>query len=989
MGMGLANRRHHTRLFPSMDGSVRATAGFRSVTTGVILLAQSVGAITCVANAEPVDFETQIAPIFTRHCISCHDASAPEGSLDLTQRAHALAGGDSGQVIEPGKADGSYLLELIVTDKNGQADMPQQGSPLSADQVELIRRWIDEGASWPEALPALEPMRGDKTWWSLQPIQETPPPVNEAVPDRWNVNPIDRFVLASMRQHGLAPANEADRQTLVRRLTFDLTGLPPTPEDIDDFVNDPSDNAYENLAERLLGSSAYGERWGRHWLDVIRFGESGGYERNHLRDNAWPFRDYVIESFNNDKPFDRLIMEHLAGDQIGPGDPAIEVGTGFLVAGSYDDVNNQDPAAKAVIRSNTLDDIISATGAAFLGLTINCTRCHDHKFDPILQADYYRLQSTFAGVKQGQRELASSQQRAALSKQRRPLATELEGVRNSLKALKQIGKERIGDQRDSLIARLFPRPAVHKYRTEETFDPVQARFVRMTITRTTGNGNQAATLDEFEIFTPLPQSRNVALASAGGIASVSSMRYSNDDPDAYGAHHLNDGKFTSFWIAGRPDSEITIELSRIETISKIVWSVDRIESFPPTQGRTFTSEYRIDISLDGTSWTQVADHLGRLPLEAKRLEDLLLLEVLDDHQRAEFAKLTRREQYLQYQQNQLAKLPTAWIGIFQQPAEVTKLAIGGDPTKLGKTISPASLSTLDQVVATYKLDENAQEGKRREALARWIVSDNNPLTARVLANRIWHYHFGRGIVATPSDFGFKGARPTHPELLDWLATQLKRNAWQIKPLHRLIVHSQTYRQSSRYEESFGAIDADAVYLWRFPPQRLTAEAIRDSILAIAGKLDRTMGGPGFRLYDYTVDNVATYYPLDKIAADTYRRAVYHQNPRAMRVDLLGHYDMPECSLPSPKRDITVTPSQSLAMMNHSFMIDMSEAFADRLQKEVGESDIPGQVTRAFRIAFGRSPEPEELNESARLVADFGLPVFCRAIFNANELLYVR
>ena len=700
-------------------------------------------------------FREQVAPILQRSCVSCHGGDKPKGGLSLATRQSALAGGDSGAAIRPGKPDDSLLVEYIGGEK---PQMPQGAKPLSAGEVALVRKWIAQGAVWPNGLVLRNARRADRTWWSLQPLMRVAVPSPTGIPEAWSTHPVDRFVYAELVKKGLRPSPPADKPTIIRRATFDLTGLPPTPEEIDAFVNDRSSDAYQRLIDRLLASSRYGERWGRHWLDVIRFGESSGYERNHLRDNAWPFRDYVIRSFNEDKPFDRLVLEHLAGDQLAAGDPETEVGTGFLVAGSYDDVGNEDPVAQAQIRANTLDDTITATGTAMLGLTVNCARCHDHKFDPIPQADYYRLQAAFAGVYQGTRVPASRTVKHEPSAKQSP-------------AVKQAAME-------------------------------------------------------------------------------------------------------------------------------------------------------------------------------------------------------------------------AWIGHFEQPKQPTYLMKRGDPQQRGENIAPSSLSVLEGVEPGYQLPLDAPEGQRRLALARWIVHEKNPLTPRVLANRVWHYHFGRGIVGTPSDFGFNGERPTHPELLDWLAAEIHRQGWRLKPLHRLIMTSQTYRQASRYDAVPAGIDADAHYLWHFPPRRLEAEAVRDAMLAVAGKLELRAGGPGFRLYQYTVDNVAQYRPLDKFGRETYRRSVYHQNPRSFKVDLLGQFDCPDPSLPVPKREVTVSPLQALALLNHSFTTEMARSLAERLQRERSAGGSAGQVRRAFRLAFGREPDEAERDASVRLIGQQGLSFFCRALFNANEFIYV-
>jgi hypothetical protein len=518
--------------------------------------------------------------------------------------------------------------------------------------------------------------------------------------------------------------------------------------------------------------------------------------------------------------------------------------------------------------------------------------------------------------------------------------------------------------------------------TDESFAPVEARYVRLTVLRTQAR-DQSVVLDEIEVWKAAPTPCNVALATAGAKVTARSTRTADGDATYYSADHLIDGKFDTHWISGEKGGQCTIELPRVETISRVVWSNDRTRSFE----RPFSTEYEIEVSLDGQAWTKVADHSGRRPADPRRLEELLLLNALPHDDRARHIQLSAERDELQTKLDRITPLPTAWAGRFKQPREATCLMIGGDVTKPGSTVAPASLGVLSKAAPRYELDADADEASRRLALADWLVSADNPLASRVLANRIWHYHFGRGIVATPSDFGFQGARPSHPELLDWLARQTIENGWRTKPIHRLVMTSMTYRQSGRYDPELAAIDADAVYLWRFPPKRLEAEAIRDSILSAAGALDLKIGGPGFRLYHYWIDNVATYVPLDRLGPETYRRAVYHQNPRSVKVDLLGEYDLPDCSLPTPKRETTTSPLQALALQNHSFMLDMAKAFAARLQREAGE-EIDAQVARAFELAFGRLPNVDEASAAEMLVREHGLTLFCHAVLNANEFIYV-
>jgi hypothetical protein len=550
------------------------------------------------------------------------------------------------------------------------------------------------------------------------------------------------------------------------------------------------------LVDRLLASPRYGEHWGRHWLDVTRFGESTGFEVNHVIENAWPFRDYVIRTFNEDKPFSRLVVEHLAGDAIGSGDPAVEVGLTFLVCGPTDIVGNSDAEKAAQIRADTVDEIIRATSEAFLGLTIGCARCHDHKFDPILQQDYYRLYATFAGVYHD----------------------------------------------DRLVA-----PADQLREREQKLDQLDAEKKALL--------EQKASAEK----------------------------------------------------SGKED--------------------ERIE--------------KLDQQL-----AEIEQQIGKLP-----------------------------------------SYPSLRVGRFEQPAGPQHLFVGGDANRKGEMVSLASISTLAESAQAYALPPDAPEQQRRLALARWIVAEDNPLTPRVLVNRLWHYHFGTGIVATPSDFGYMGDRPTHPDLLDWLAQRLLAEGWRLKPLHKLIVMSETYRQSSEYDEDAARVDADGRLLWRFPPRRLAAEEIRDTMLHLTGRLDERMGGPGFRLYEYTRDNVATYIPLETVGAETYRRSVYHQNARASRVDVLTDFDAPDCAYSVSRRIPTTTPLQALALMNHSFTIDMADSFAARLEREA-DANLQAQVERTFELAFARSPDAEESVAATKIIHEHGLRAFCRAILNSNELIYI-
>ena len=452
--------------------------------------------------------------------------------------------------------------------------------------------------------------------------------------------------------------------------------------------------------------------------------------------------------------------------------------------------------------------------------------------------------------------------------------------------------------------------------------------------------------------------RNIALATNGGAAEGRS-RVADDFDGAYGADLAIDGQFGACWIAEGP--ELIITLARPETIGRVVFSSDRTGAAGDHGIAAFVTDYRIDVSLDGKTWTPVADSYDRQPLNKAHERERLQQQEMSDEERLRLQELERQIADIDSQIASVPTLPVWWVGNFQQPEESHHVFIGGDPQKKGDVVVPASLSALQDVAKPYRLSDDTAEGERRLALAEWIVAEDNPLTARVLANRIWHYHFGTGIVDTPSDFGYMGGSPTHPELLDWLARQVHDGGWRLKPLHRQIMLSQTYRQSAAHRVEAAAVDADSRYLWRFPPRRLSGGEIRDTMLTIAGKLDLREGGPGFRLYRYMQDNVATYVPLDQHGPETYRRSIYHQNARASCVDLMTEFDCPDCAMSTPRRASTTTPLQALTLMNHSFTSDMARFLAERLQREAGAEEVEGQVQRAFALALARAATDDELS----------------------------
>ena len=785
-------------------------------------------ALTC-HQAAAVDFERDVAPILEQHCLRCHNDAQPKGDFSLSTRAAALDSGylvpsDASRNGTPG-GSGRGIRRTAADAQRGRAAHHRADPP--AHRVGHLRR---SGAPWPEDVRLEEPAGGDASWWSFQPIQVLPPPDIDGTLAGWAETPVDRFVAAKLVEQGLAPAPRSDRRTLIRRATYDLTGLPPTPEDVERFLADDSPGAWPRLVDRLLASPHYGERWGRHWLDVVRFGESNGFERNAIWNNVWPFRDYVIRSFNEDKPADQFIREHLAGDVLADGDPRVEIGTAFLVCGPYDDVGNQDAVQAAQIRANTIDEMIRATGEAFLGLTVGCARCHNHKFDPIRQQDYYALYATFAGVRHGSREIAAPEVRARRDALLRPLQQQQRAVEEQLAELETAIVERAEGRADQYEA-MWTRPAVSRYGTEETFDPIEAKAVRLIVDSRDDNpaARTGFVIDEFEVWTDEESPRNVAAAVNGGVATGVS-RVAEDFAEAYGPRLTIDGRFDARWISRGP--ELTVTFERPERIGRVYFSSDRRRLLGRHSKTVFVGDYRIEASLDGVMWQVIADTADRKPPTANHRRARLLEQDATAEETRQLADLRRERNRINREIAEVPALPSWWAGTFRPAAGPFHVFLGGDPQKPGPPAVPASLSVLQESSRAYRLTDDQPESQRRLALANWITADDNPLTARVLANRVWHYHFGTGLVASPSDFGAMGQPPTHPHLLDWLAGELLRSGWSLKHLHRQILLSATYRQSSRYQKSHAAIDGDSRYLWRVPPRRLSAEEIRDTMLSV-------------------------------------------------------------------------------------------------------------------------------------------------------------
>jgi mono/diheme cytochrome c family protein len=776
---------------------------------------------------QTIDFSSDIQPILAKRCFACHGPDAAEGGLQLHERKKALSVLESGALaIVPGKPDDSALIERIASD-DPDYRMPPKGKPLAPDQIETIRRWIAAGAVW------------QSHWAFRSPLPQQPPAVkNEA----WVRNGIDAFILRRLEDARLSPAPPADKLALIRRAYYDLTGLPPTPEEVDAFVADTSADAYEKLVDRLLASPHYGEKWGRHWLDLVRYAETNSFERDGPKQNAWRYRDYVIRSFNDDKPYDQFVREQLAGDELPEATRDSIIATGYYRLGLWDD----EPADEEQARFDELDDIVSTTGQVFLGLTINCARCHDHKLDPIPQADYYRFLAYFHEIY--------------------PFGTR--------------GDQRTWNQTDlsdpELTALYAEREAKLKTLQNEQQQIAQRGIEKMSAEdqrKTEGDERQAVLREKLKQF------------------------LSDEDWQRY---------------------------------------------------------------------TELRDSIRQL-----------------------------RRQSLPPRESALS------VKCMPEPPETFILG-RGSPHAPGKKVEPGVpelFGVKDPPIPPRAA--GAKSSGRRLALANWIASPNNMLTARVMANRVWQFHFGRGIVRSTNNFGQIGDRPTHPELLDWLAAEFLRNGWRLKPLHRLIMLSSAYRMSSQGSAAGLAKDPTNDFFWRFDMRRLSAEEIRDSVHAVSGQLNTKMFGPS--MYPEISAEVLAGQSVpgsgwgNSSREEQARRSIYIHVKRSLITPLLADFDFPETDGTCPARFATVQPAQALGMLNGKFLQDQAAAFAARLRHEVGD-DRRSQVVRALRLAILRQPDDSDINRGISLMEslqekhaisrDEALKFFCLYVLNLNEFVFL-
>jgi hypothetical protein len=1001
----------------------------------------AVGAASARAADAP-DFDRQIAPLLAGRCLDCHSGAEPKGGLDLLGSKGLAKGGDSGEaVVLAGKPAESLLWQRISAD-----EMPPK-HPLPAGEKGLLKAWIAAGAKW--GTDPIDPFRYTSAsragydWWSLRPLvrPEVPRIRNPQSAIR---NPIDAFILHSLDSNQLTASPPADPRTLLRRLYFDLTGLPPTPEEIDAFVlpsrlpavSPSSDREgeterrrererYEAVVDRLLSSPHYGERWARHWLDVAHFGESDGYEYDRMRPHAWRYRDWVIGAFNRDMPFYEFARLQIAGDVLQPDSADAITATGFLVAGAHDSLMPKGEALQKIMRQDELEDVVGVVGQTFLGLTVHCARCHDHKFDPIRQTDYYRLAAALAGVKRGNRDIPAEppdELIAAHAAADKELAAIVGPAKESILAKRRAAAgerakppepiarwefdEGPNDSIGSLHAKLMG-----KARIEEgglVLDGKEAYAATIPLEKDLAE----KTLEAWVWLSGLDQ-------RGGGLIGVQKLDGSVFDSLVFGE------KEPLRWLAGsdffrrtKAFDQATDEREAGERFIHValVYSSDkRIAAY--RNGQPYGEPYQADaLATFAAGKTQVIFGMRHGPpggnkMLAGRIDRAALYDrALSPDEIAASAGAVRtsvsiaeidaeldaparaRRQQLAAEVARLAGEINGYrdrkvFAVTPQTAPVAHLLIRGNPAQPGDVVSPAGIGVLPG--ADLGLSPDASDADRRRKLAEWIASEHNPLFARTIVNRVWHYHFGRGLVETPSDLGFNGGQPSHRELLDWLACELIDKKWSLKELHKLIVMSSTYQQASRPRAECLAVDADNRLLWRYSPRRLEAEAVRDAMLSAAGQLNPAVGGPSvqdFRPFEYK--STQYYEPIDPVGHEFNRRSIYRMWARGGKNPLLDTFDCPDPSTTTPKRGATTTPLQALSLLNNSFTLRMADHLAERLEK-----DQPGkpdeQIVRGFELTCGRPPSADEQTASAAFVREHGLAAFCRVLLNTNAFLYVN
>ena len=893
-----------------------------------------------------INFEDDIQPLLEDYCIDCHGPDKQKSGFRVDRRVHLLKGGDTGlPAIIPNNPAGSYLIEVIKS-SDPEIGMPPKGGKLFDDEVELLEKWIAEGAIWPGQME--DKIEEGTDHWAFKEIKRPKVPTASS-------NPIDAFIDHRLKKEGIPKGKETDPHTLIRRVSIVLTGLPPQPFRVVQFLSEYQKDpqlAYLSLVEELLASSHFGERWAQHWLDVIRWAETNGSESNLYRKMAWVYRDYVIRAFNQDLPYDEFVRQQLAGDGLGVGEAL-----GFLVAGPHVPAATvgQEPSAIRQARADRMDEIMQTVGASMLGVTMSCARCHNHKFDPISIQDYYSMTAVFQDIEFGSRfpEFSKDHPRKTKANQ---IWREVAKNRNILRKNNTPWEEDWGGYKE-----------VH-------WEPVEVTGLRLNF------WSGYVGLDEVEIFGLPSEDFNLANASNG--TKVHTDVAFDQQGGRFPVSRLIDGKYgTQRWQASynkqkkqNPWIEFTFEKPvkvgrlRMSTNREYYFETDYLEQ----KNKFNFDKFLVNVKLTDGTWKEIAS--------IQKIRDRMNME-------KSLGDATEEINHLAYRLSEEGPRPS-FVGSFIKP-EITHVFHRGSPENPRAVVFPGAPKILS---GDLGVDNDASGRARRAKFAEWMMDEKNPLTARVMANRIWQHVFGAGLVVTGGDFGRAGAPPSHPELLDWIAAEFSNptrpegTPWSMKELIRLFVTSDTFKRSSQPSDVGMEKDAASSLLWRFPPRRLEAEVIRDGILLASGKLNRKMGGRSYRIHNVK-KTYAQWEVTNNFGPETWRRMIYQERMRRVDDQIFTAFDFPDCGQVRAKRPVSTTPLQALNLMNSDFVVDQAEHIAKRAKDE-SNGNLTKSVVRAFELVFTRKPNKEELKASVQIAKDRGLEIVCRALVNSNEFAFL-
>ena len=1007
----------------------QAHSFYCSALASLMLIGASLSAADLPPPASrPIDFDKDVQPLLQKNCYGCHGPKKQKGLFRLDQKAAAFKGGEKID-IQPGKSAESPLIHRVAGLKTDEV-MPPDGDTLSAEQIGVLRAWIDQGAVWPEKAGGAD---NRLDWWSLRPLKKPAVPAVAEADRAFVRNPIDAFILATLREKHLSPSPQADRRTLIRRVYLDLTGLPPTPEETAAFVADSAPDAYEKRVDKLLASPRYGERWARHWMDAVHFAETHGHDQDRVRPNAWPYRDYLIASFNNDTPYGKFVEQQLAADVLFPEEPQLTPALGFIAAGPWDESSLRDIREDSMCRQIGYyldrDDMVTQTMSTFASATVHCARCHDHKFDPISQQDYYALQAVFAGLGRADRAYDADPK---INAQRRNLQGQLKAVESrDAKKIDEILQPAVREEFAQWAAR--HRDVIQNKADWTTLDAAIVSKENVQFAKQTDGSFLATGLTPDTDTYTLTATTSQKGLSGIRLEVMADASLPHNGPGRQidnGNLHLSEiGIYAA--PADKPTEEKKIAIVRaVADFNQASWTIEhaidgKMETawgiFPETgKSHYAVFEFKEALTAPNTLLKIVLEQnhgrkhvIGRLRVSAtnalhpagkSELPSSIVALLAKSETELKPAEQSELAAYFLKGriEKEIAALPKpnfVYAGARDFAADGTHRPVAvprpvfelrrGDILKPGDQARPGTLSAVPALKARFDLSDANDEGQRRAALAKWLSDPVNPLTWRSIVNRVWHYHFGRGLSSMPNDFGRMGSAPSHPELLDWLAADFLENGGSLKKLHRLIVTSAVYRQSSANNQAHATIDADNVYLWRMNRTRIDAEEYRDAVLQIDGRLDLTMGGPSVQHFGLSpgphVTPVVDYSKYDWNAPGAGRRSVYRFIFRTLPDPFMDALDCADASQLTAARNVSLTPLQALALLNDAFVLKQSEVLAKKLESA---GDLKAQIGALYSTALLRAPTENEMAQILPYAQKFGMVSVCRLVLNCSEFLFV-